>query len=108
MKIKQVEIMARAAYTISMKSDKEWQQFVDGAIERAVGFYYEKTKHDIGLVLEATDFIRQELARKPDREEFDELKADVTTLKHALKATNQDLHQLAERVAGIETKLQYA
>jgi len=100
--------MAADAYTISMKTDKEWQQFVDRAIERAVGFYDGKTKHDISLVIEATDYISQELARKPDREEFDELKADVATLKHAFKATNQDLRQLTDRVGSIETKLQYA
>ena len=44
-------------------------------------------------VLEAVNAMRKELARVPKREEFDELKQDVKTIKAAVTATNRDLKE---------------
>ncbi len=74
------------------EADQRIEAAIDKAIERAVGFYYEKTKDDINLVLEATDFIKVRLEDMVTRDEFNELKADVQTIKIALRHTNEDLN----------------
>ncbi|HVX56129.1 MAG TPA: hypothetical protein VHA37_00195 [Candidatus Saccharimonadales bacterium] len=69
----------------------------DRAAERAAGVYYEKFKHDIGLVLEATGFIKERLQDMITRDEFNELKSEVKVIRYALKDTNRDLRNWKDK-----------
>ncbi len=53
-------------------------------------------------ILEAVGSMREQIADLPTRSEFNELKADVTTIKHAVKETNHDLGKLKTRVTTLE------
>ncbi len=77
---------------MSRYTEEELTVLIDRAAERAAGFYYEKTKDDIKLVLEATDFIKVRLQDMVTRDGFNELKADVKTIKVALRHTNDNLN----------------
>jgi len=87
-----------AIHKALQRYEKGWDNKVNEAIERAIGVYSEDLKDKMDQVLESTDFIIQELAKKPDREEFDDLKTDVKTMTYALKSTNEDLHKLEAAV----------
>jgi hypothetical protein len=93
---------------MSKHHDAYWDGRITEAIERAVGFYYEKTKHDIGLVLEATDFINGRLEDMVTRGEFNELVGEVKLITLALTDTNKDLRRLTDRVDSLETTIQHA
>ncbi|HZL08328.1 MAG TPA: hypothetical protein VFC50_03990 [Candidatus Dormibacteraeota bacterium] len=82
--------------------DKDIERLIDQAAERAVGFYYEKTKHDIGLVLEATDFIKDKLEDMVTRDGFNELGSEVKTIRHVVTATNRDVRRHDKRIAKLE------
>lgn len=51
----------------------------------------EQVLHEVQATNEGVAAIREELARVPKRDEFDELKQDVKTIKAAVTATNRDL-----------------
>ena len=76
---------------------KELDQIIDKATERAaeraVGFYYEKTKHHIDLVLESTGFIKERLQNMVTRDQFNDLTSDVKTIRLAVTDTNRDLQR---------------
>lgn len=74
-------------------SDEEWDRRITEAIERAVGFYYEKTKDDFQLVTEAIVSLKEQVDNMPTRDEFNELKDDVKIIKIAVTDTNKELHQ---------------
>jgi hypothetical protein len=78
--------------------DQKLDVKIEQAIERVVGFYYEKTKHDIDLVLEATGFIRTRLDDMVTRDEFNELATEVGVIRHAVTTTNTDLRKLEKTV----------
>lgn len=73
--------------------DAAIERLIDEAAERAAGFYYEKTRHDIGLVLEATDFIKDRLEDMPTHDDFNELKDEVKIVRLAVTDTNKELRQ---------------
>ena len=69
-------------------------RMINEAAERAVGFYYEKTRHDFGLVLEAIDTMKPYFHRIPKIEEdVAELKTDMRVIKLALTETNKDVRR---------------
>jgi hypothetical protein len=67
-----------------------------------VGILLDEIRDQNKAVLEAVGDMRQELKRVPKREEFDDLKQDVKTIKTAVKATNKDLANLDARVTILE------
>ena len=79
------------------------EQRVEHAAERAAGFYYEKTKHDIGLALEAFEAIQMQVDKIPQIEaDVSELKSDMKVVKHAVTATNKDLRSHDKRITKLE------
>ena len=75
------------------KAAEQVERRIERSAERAVGFYYEKTKHDIDLVLEATGFIKDRLEDMVTRDEFNELGGEVKLIRQAITDTNNDLSQ---------------
>lgn len=76
------------------------------AIDQAVN--KESLDDKLQLVIEATDYIKKELAQKPNREEFDDLKSDVKVISHAVTETNKDLGELKARVIKLEQTAYHA
>lgn len=62
----------------------------------------EQVLHEVKATNEGVGAVKEMLIRKPDREEFDELKQDVKTIKAALTATNRDVAELDRRVTRLE------
>jgi hypothetical protein len=77
---------------MSDHDDAYWDQRVTEAAERAAGFYYEKTKDDFELIFESLDLIQDKIDKLPTRDEFDELKTEVRTIKLSVIDTNKELH----------------
>ena len=73
-------------------TQQELDKAIDKAAERAVGFYYEKAKHHIDLVLESLDFMKQQLNNMVTRDEFSKLVTDAQTIRLAVTDTNRELH----------------
>lgn len=97
---------AVTAYTTNMSDhdDAYWDARVKEAAENAAGFYYEKTKHDINLVLETLGFVRPQTDKVPQIEQdVTDLASKQRVTTHALKATNKDLRELTGRVSSLET-----
>ncbi len=107
-------IADRQAYTSIMTkyTKEELDRVIDKAAERAAdraaGAYYEKTKHDIDLVLEATGFIKKKLANMVTRDEFNELTSEVRLIKYTLTDTNRDLRKLERRVDKLNPRINHA
>jgi len=83
-----------AAYTKGMvtNDDRDFEHLINQAAERAVGFYYEKTRHDIDLVMEAIDGMKVQVDKIPRIEaDVAELKTDMKVVKIAVSDTNRDL-----------------
>lgn len=62
----------------------------------------EQVLDEVKSTKESVGIVKEMLANKPDREEFDELKQDVKTIKTALTATNRDVAALNQRVTKLE------
>ncbi len=86
-------IAGLATYTgyMAKYTPAELDRAINDAAERAAGTVYEKFKYDIDLVLESTGFIRQRLEDMPNRDDFNELAAEVRLVKRAVIDTNRDL-----------------
>jgi hypothetical protein len=82
--------------------DDETERIINEAAERAVGFYYEKTKEDIALVLEATDSIKGQLDNMITRDEFNEALEDIRLNPLATVEINKDMGKLDLRVTKLE------
>jgi hypothetical protein len=78
---------------------QEIDRLIEQAAHRAAGVYYEQTKHDFGLIMESTDFIKQRLENMVTRDEFNELRDEVKLIRLAVTDTNKDLRQLDKRVS---------
>lgn len=72
-------------------TEEELDRLIDKAAERAVGIYMEETERRFDLVLEATGFINERLKDMVTRDEFNELRSEVRTIRYTLKDTNRDL-----------------
>lgn len=93
---------------IDKAADKAAEKAAERAAERAAGAYYEKTKHDIDLVLEATGFIKEKLKNMVTRDEFNKLTAEVRLIKYTLTDTNRDLRKLERRVDKLDQRTNHA
>jgi len=62
----------------------------------------EQVLDEVKATKEGVGMVKEMLANKPDREEFDELKQDVKTIKAAVTATNRDVAALDKRVTRLE------
>lgn len=97
----------RIEQTINRAVDKAVNKVVDRAstkaAEDAVGFYYEKTRHDFELTWEALDAMKQQVDKIPGIEaDVAELKGDMRIIKQALKATNIDVQKHNKRITNLE------
>ena len=100
-------ITAASAYTRVMVTYTDTD--IDRVIERIVGFYYEKTKHDIDLVLEAFDAIKVQVDKIPRMEQdLAELKSDVKVIKKVVTDTNKDLRNHNKRITKLEQAVFHA
>lgn len=85
-------------------TDEKIDRVITRAAEDAAGFYYEKTKHDIGLVLEALEGMKWQVDNIPIIEEkVDGLTLDMQVMKGVLKDTNKDLQSHDKRITKLET-----
>lgn len=75
------------------------------AMERAVGAFYEKIQDDIKLVLETVEAVNIKVNNLPTRDEFNDLRSEVITIKHALTATNEDLRVHGKQIASLESAI---
>lgn len=71
--------------------------------EGYLGVILEDMNDKFDRIIEAVGQMQDELQKKPDREEFDELKADVKIIKAALTDTNARVHDHEVRIAKLET-----
>ncbi len=78
------------------------QKSINEAIERTVGFYHEEMEHDIGLVLEATGFIKTRLDDMVTRDKFNDLFTEVKTIRRVVTDTNKDLRGHDRRITTLE------
>lgn len=89
-------------------ADPALEKVINEAAECAAGFYFEKTKHHFALVFEATDAIQRRLKDMSTKDEFNELKTEVSTIRLVVTDTNEDLKALSARVSNLETDDFYA
>ena len=80
-----------------MKFDEETERVINEAAERAVGIYKEALDDKFSQVLEATNSIQETLKEVVKRDEFNELKAEVHTIRPAVTDTNKDLGRLLKK-----------
>lgn len=65
----------------------------------------EDIREQMKAVLEVSIGTRNMVAKLPTRDEFNELKDDVITIKTAVKDTNKELKLLERRVTKVEEKV---
>lgn len=65
----------------------------------------EDMRSQMQVMLEITIDTRKIVSNLPTREEFNELKDDVHTIKHAVAETNKELKLLDRRVTRLEEKI---
>lgn len=65
----------------------------------------EDMRSQMQTILEITIDTRKLVSNLPTREEFNELKEDVHTIKHAVAKTNKELKLLDRRVTRLEEKI---
>lgn len=90
-------------------SEDELTVIIDRAAEQATGFYYEKTRDDIQLVLEALDAVKTQVDKIPKLEsDVADLKGNMRVVKLVVTDTNKDLEILAKQVNHLESRLAHA
>jgi len=98
-----IEEIARHAVDEALERQEDsWDEKVNEAIERAIGVYSEDLNDKMDLVLESTDFIKTQLDNMVTKDEFNELKTEVRSIAHALKATNDDVRNHEKRITKLE------
>jgi hypothetical protein len=63
----------------------------------------EEVNDKFDRIIDVVSQLQDELKRKPDREEFDELKSDVKVIKAALTDTNDQIQGHEKRITVLES-----
>lgn len=88
-------------------TEEELGQVIDRAAKRAVGLYMEETERRFGLVMESTSFIKQQLENMATRDEFNELRSEVATIRHVVTDHTRELRSLDRRTTKLENRLRH-
>ena len=68
-----------------------------------VAHMFEQTLDQLKGINEGVTAIREELARVPKREEFDELKQDMKVVKASVRSLSAQVHDHEMRIGRVET-----
>lgn len=68
--------------------------YTEDDLRRVAGIFSEQIKDELQVILEVVSDIQTKMIHLPTREEFNELKADIRTIKAAVKDTNRELHSI--------------
>ncbi len=101
-----VEGIARAIARIDQRIDKldDRMDRLDDDV-RHNGVQFEKMQSDLTAVLEGLADIKQSVAKIPDMEEgVSEQMYDLRAVKAAIKATNQQMADYANRISSLEQR----
>jgi hypothetical protein len=88
-------------------TEEELDQVIDRAAQRAVGLYMEETERRFGLVTESTSFIKQQLKNMATRNEFNELRAEVATIRHVVTDHTREIRRLDSRTTKLENRVRH-
>jgi uncharacterized protein YpuA (DUF1002 family) len=94
---------------MNMWTDEKTEQVIAEAAERGAGIYYEKTKHDLQVVMEAFNDIQKKVDKIPIIEDkIDILTKDMQVVKGVLKDMNKDLQTDEKRIGKLECAVFHA
>ncbi len=94
---------------MSRCTEDELTVTIDRSAEQAAGFYYEKTRDDIQLVLEAFDAVKTQVDKIPRMErDVADLKSNTRVVKLVVADTKKDLKTLTKQVKHLDTRFAHA
>ena len=68
--------------------------YTEDDLHRVAGIFSEQIKGELQVIHEVLGDIQNKVSHLPTRDEFNELKADVRTIRAAVKDTNRELHTI--------------
>lgn len=68
--------------------------YTEDDLHRVAGIFSERVKDELRVIHEVLGDIQSKVSHLPTRGEFNELKADMRTIRTAVKDTNRELHTI--------------
>ena len=79
---------------LDRKLEEVLDRKLEEALDRKVGVILEHFDDKFDSLAKALQLTNEMVSRLPTRDEFNEVKADITTIKLAVRDTNRELHGL--------------
>jgi hypothetical protein len=84
-------VLSSTVIILTGMSDKT---YTEDDLRRVAGMFSEQVKDELQIIHEVLGDIQLKVAHLPTRDEFNELKADIHTVKATAKDTNRELHTI--------------